>query len=388
MSVQEKNSNFYSCKQKETCTIKALDRSGIYLTKAGILGKTTETVAREKSLSNPATLNNITNPTITINSQNYETTTEIMGVNEYSDFYDLANSHIVRNIVKKEVTDNTSISSTPENNYFKLYGWYGITDETGKNILCTHIPSQYLKLRFGAFYISVGYFVEQGIISSSDDGVTQVNKFKEWCKQQKEKGTPLTVIYPTTRPTIEKITTEPLMIEVVTDIQLSNNKGAYMYAEYDVANNRNNIIEYNCINNAGDTEHRPVSPRVGYMYYDTTLNIPIFYTGTKWIGSDGGDVLVAQLSSPVMQYAMELEGVKQDYLEYSLEKLKYDKQLEKEQQAKYEAYELLLQDNPNLTWEEFEQQYGNNVMMNLSLVERLEEPQIPESVVKFMEKYL
>lgn len=34
------------------------------------------------------------------------------------------------------------------------------------------------------------------------------------------------------------------------------------------------------------------------------------------------------------------------------------------------------------------QKYGNNVMMNLSLVERLEEPEIPETVKKFMEKYL
>lgn len=49
---------------------------------------------------------------------------------------------------------------------------------------------------------------------------------------------------------------------------------------------------------------------------------------------------------------------------------------------------MLLQENPELTWEEFEQQYGNTSMMNLSLVERLEEPTIPESVVKFMEKYL
>lgn len=95
-----------------------------------------------------------------------------------------------------------------------------------------------------------------------------------------------------------------------------------------------------------------------------------------------------ELNTPAMQYAMELEGVKQDYLEYSLEKFKYDKQLEAEQQAKYEAYELLLQENPELTWEEFKQQYGNTSMMNLSLVEKIEEPEIPETVKKFMEKYL
>lgn len=102
------------------------------------------------------------------------------------------------------------------------------------------------------------------------------------------------------------------------------------------------------------------------------------------------NLIPTELNSPAMLYAMELEGgaVKEDYLNYSLERMRYNKQLEAEEKAKQEAYELLLQDNPNLTWEEFEQTYGNTSMMNLSLVERLEEPQIPESVVKFMEKYL
>lgn len=83
---------------------------------------------------------------------------------------------------------------------------------------------------------------------------------------------------------------------------------------------------------------------------------------------------------------MEQDGetTKQDFYSYLDEKYAYDNQVKEEQQAKYEAYELLLQDNPNLTWEEFEQQYGNNSMMNLSL----EEPEIPETVKKFMEKYL
>lgn len=113
----------------------------------------------------------------------------------------------------------------------------------------------------------------------------------------------------------------------------------------------------------------------------------------KYLNDDNKDI-VAELSSPAMQYAMELEGgtVKQDYLEYSLEKFKYDKQLQEEEESKCEAYKLLLQENPELTWEEFEKQYGNTSMMNRrkkrSLVERLEEPAVPESVVKFMEKYL
>lgn len=73
-------------------------------------------------------------------------------------------------------------------------------------------------------------------------------------------------------------------------------------------------------------------------------------------------------------------------------KIAYDREQRADELAKYEAYELLLKENPNLTWEEFEQTYGNTSMMNRrkkrSLVEKIEEPQIPESVVKFMEKYL
>lgn len=90
-----------------------------------------------------------------------------------------------------------------------------------------------------------------------------------------------------------------------------------------------------------------------------------------------------QLNTPVMQYAMEQEGgtVKEDYLEYSLEKFKYDKQLGAEEQAKYEAYELALQDNAELTWEEFLMSYPTTIIS-------LEEPVIPETVQAFMNKYL
>lgn len=96
----------------------------------------------------------------------------------------------------------------------------------------------------------------------------------------------------------------------------------------------------------------------------------------------------AQLDTPIYKTLMEQEGVYTDYANYSLAQLKYEKEQRANEKAKYEAYELLLQDNPELTWEEIEQTYGNTSMMNLSLVERLEEPTIPESVVKFMEKYL
>lgn len=90
---------------------------------------------------------------------------------------------------------------------------------------------------------------------------------------------------------------------------------------------------------------------------------------------------ISQLDTPAMQYAMELEGVKQDYLEYSLEKFKYDKQLEAEEQARYEAYKNELMYNSELTWEEFLMSYPTTITS-------LQEPVIPETVQAFMDKYL
>lgn len=103
-----------------------------------------------------------------------------------------------------------------------------------------------------------------------------------------------------------------------------------------------------------------------------------------------GEVTAETLNTPyhTTRMAQEDGTTLTDFYAYLDEKYVYDKQVEAEQKAKYEAYELLLQENPELTWEEFGQTYGNTSMMNLSLVERIQEPQIPESVVKFMEKYL
>lgn len=91
----------------------------------------------------------------------------------------------------------------------------------------------------------------------------------------------------------------------------------------------------------------------------------------------------SQLDTPAMQYAMELEGgtVKQDYLEYSLEKFKYDKQIQEEEKAKYEAYQQALTSNPNLTYEEF-------IISYPMMLPNIEEPTIPQSVQEFMKKYL
>ena len=42
--------------------------------------------------------------------------------------------------------------------------------------------------------------------------------------------------------------------------------------------------------NIGDTTTRPTDVSIGFQYFDTTLNKPIWWTGTKWIDSAGSDV--------------------------------------------------------------------------------------------------
>jgi len=46
----------------------------------------------------------------------------------------------------------------------------------------------------------------------------------------------------------------------------------------------------NFVLESGDTASRPLSPVIGQMYFDTTLNIPIWYKGTGWINALGTSV--------------------------------------------------------------------------------------------------
>lgn len=111
------------------------------------------------------------------------------------------------------------------------------------------------------------------------------------------------------------------------------------------------------------------------------INIEYLNSNNEYKQMKTEPVTTEILETPTMQYAMELEGVKQDYLEYSLEKFKYEKQLEEEQKAKQEAYQQALTTNPNLTYKEFIASYP----MMLSV---RQEPTIPQSVQEFMKKYL
>lgn len=122
--------------------------------------------------------------------------------------------------------------------------------------------------------------------------------------------------------------------------------------------------------------------------------------GSQWVkASDGTTQALSEVMTLDTSYysrLMEQEGIINDYDSYRLALSEYNKQeeIEFEHSMKvYNDYLTTVTDKDNImTYEEFEQTYGNTSMMNRrkkrSLVERLEEPTIPESVAKFMEKYL
>lgn len=98
------------------------------------------------------------------------------------------------------------------------------------------------------------------------------------------------------------------------------------------------------------------------------------------------------LNTPYHTTKMAEEGgtTLTDFYSYLDKKNTYDKQLQQEQQAKYESYQQALKYNPNLTYEEFEKTYSQPMVMarSLSLTPKLQEPTIPQSVQDFMKKYL
>ncbi len=51
----------------------------------------------------------------------------------------------------------------------------------------------------------------------------------------------------------------------------------------------NNDVNYQVVT-AGTTEERPTNVIIGFCYFDTTLNKPIWWTGTAWVDATGQTV--------------------------------------------------------------------------------------------------
>ncbi len=47
------------------------------------------------------------------------------------------------------------------------------------------------------------------------------------------------------------------------------------------------IIQQNIDGSSGATVDRPADPRVGLYYFDTDLNVPVWFNGTNWTNANG-----------------------------------------------------------------------------------------------------
>lgn len=140
----------------------------------------------------------------------------------------------------------------------------------------------------------------------------------------------------------------------------------------------NTISEF--INLAPFRPRNLTTKSTGRFYFDKGK--PIWWDGTKWVDATGGSA-VAQLNTPYMATKMQQEGVYNDFITYMDEKTLYNKQQRKLEEQRQLAYEQALQENPELTYEEFLSMQP--MTLNLSVVE---EPQPSPALQEFMNKYL
>jgi hypothetical protein len=74
--------------------------------------------------------------------------------------------------------------------------------------------------------------------------------------------------------------------------QLDNYNTVFVGTEYNGTDVTRPIDYYSAYRSYGDTAHRPVFNAYtikGRSYFDTTLNMPIYWNGTKWVKADGTD---------------------------------------------------------------------------------------------------
>lgn len=69
--------------------------------------------------------------------------------------------------------------------------------------------------------------------------------------------------------------------------KLVGNNDVFILKNYSKSNKTPFIKNNIC---AGVTSSRPININIGFEYFDTTLNKPIWWNGTKWIDSEGNNV--------------------------------------------------------------------------------------------------
>ena len=179
---------------------------------------------------------------------------------------------------------------------------------------------------------------------------------------------------------------EPIPVRTICDFKLYNN----------IINSEDTTNSYIMQNTTANSE--------GVMIYNNTFNTQqnitkifnfnpetypecnIKYGGNLLNGKFDkleiiGQNSISKLNTLYILEKMKQENVYDDYIAYNDEKFTYDKKQRKLEEQRKLAYEQALQENPNLSYEEFLSMQPTN--LNL-----IEEPQLSETLKKFIEKYL
>lgn len=172
---------------------------------------------------------------------------------------------------------------------------------------------------------------------------------------------------------------EPIVIRADMDISLIGNTIKYTKPVNYLINNGNvNAPNAKIINNVftANTD----------KFFNYTQEFQIFNNGNIINGKYNNlikttDTEIAKLNTLHMGEKMKQEGVYNDFITYMDDKTAYDKQQEKIEEQRQLSYEKALQDNPNLSYEEF----MSIQPMTLNLIE---EPQPSKALQDFMKKYL
>lgn len=113
-----------------------------------------------------------------------------------------------------------------------------------------------------------------------------------------------------------------------------------------------------------------------YRYY----NVPTS-SWSKWIQLEQAQNVMKKLDTPHYARLMQKEGCLDDFDAYLIEKNIYDKEQIKLEEQRQQAYQEMLKENPNLSYEEF--MSVQQVTLNL-----VEEPQPSQALQEFIKKYL
>lgn len=160
-----------------------------------------------------------------------------------------------------------------------------------------------------------------------------------------------------------------------------------------ILGNANNIL-YDVDTNGkqgaiiGTNENVPKNAMIGSTFYNKSSNKFVILKNrstngdivtNEWVDVSG--TMATQLDTPYYMTKMQSEGIYEEYITYRDELFEYEQEQKAIEQQRQEAYQLALEENPELSYED----WLSAQPMTLSISE---EPQPSERLVEFKEKWL